>query len=321
MARSRSNFSLRHPILALGRVYARHLPARLGAGIVGALAAGGLTGQRGFRGAPYEGMTSTLEGDLFHVNTGDLIEEFLHLFGTWEPDLQAWLRGRLRPGDVVLDVGANIGAITVPAARLVGPTGSVVAIEAVPNTAARLRKNLQANNLPNVRVVESAVSDHRGELTLYLPTKYNRGATSQVDSGHSEGSYSVPCAPLLDLVTPDELSAARIIKIDVEGAEPEVLASVLPALGTLRDDVEFQIEISPGRMGVNGFTIRDIFAPLEAAGFHAYLLRNDYLPQFYPSNIRSPEPPRRLHHPVQDNCDVVFSRIDAEALFPAQVSP
>ncbi len=312
-----NGFSARHPALSLGRAYARHLPSRLGAGIVGALTAGGMTGARGLRRHPFTGLTRTRDGDTFQVDTVDGIEGYLHVFGVWEPDLQAWLRGRLRPGDTVIDIGANIGAVTVPAARLVGPAGAVVAIEAIPGTAERLRTNLELNGLSShVRVVQAAASDHVGDLTLYLPSKYNRGGTSQVDAGDSAAAYTVPCAPVTDLATTAELAAARIIKIDVEGAEPEVVAGLTPALDRLRDDVEIQVEVAPERMRVGGFTVDDVFGPLEDVGFLPYLLRNDYHPARYVSNTEHPEPPRRIRRPIREQCDVVFSRIDAEVLRP-----
>lgn len=57
---------------------------------------------------------------------------YVYLFGTWEPDLAAFMRRRLRPGDTFIDVGANIGCLSALASRLVGPHGIVVAIEPAP---------------------------------------------------------------------------------------------------------------------------------------------------------------------------------------------
>lgn len=72
------------------------------------------------------------------MDTQDLIQRYLYLFGAWEPHLTGWLRRRLRPGDGFVDVGANIGVFSVLAARLVGESGRVVAIEASADVHRRL---------------------------------------------------------------------------------------------------------------------------------------------------------------------------------------
>lgn len=284
--------------------------------LIAALTSGGLTGRRGLHRHPFTGTTRTRTGDMFRVDTTDLIEQYIYLFGVWEPDLQAWLRGRLQKGDVVIDVGANIGTVSIPAARLVGPNGSVVAVEAVPSIIERLRTNVALNSLTNVRIIECAASNRSGEITLHMPSKYNRGGTSIIDTDRAEGRFTVPSAPLSELLRTDEVGGARIIKIDVEGAEPEVIDGLIPILDDMRHDLEIHVEISPGRMGVNGHTIHSIFVPLERAGFHAYLLRNTYSALAYPPAIRKTEAPRRVRHPVTEQCDVIFSRIDAPDLQP-----
>ena len=97
----------------------------------------------------------------------DLIPMYLYLFGTWEPDLVAFLRRRLRPGETFVDVGANIGCVSALASRLVGPRGTVVAIEPSPPMIAALQETLTRNDLTNVRMVTAAVSDHDQELPLF----------------------------------------------------------------------------------------------------------------------------------------------------------
>src|ERR1700757_5463861 len=70
----------------------------------------------------------TEDGIHIRCRLPDAIPMCLYLFGTWEPDLAAFLRRRLRPGDTFIDVGANVGYMSALASRLVGPHGAVVAI-------------------------------------------------------------------------------------------------------------------------------------------------------------------------------------------------
>lgn len=73
---------------------------------------------------------------------------------------------RLKPGDVFVDVGANIGYFSLLASKLVGPGGRVVAIEASPEVFDLLRRNLELNKAHNVRAVNVAISDREGSLQL-----------------------------------------------------------------------------------------------------------------------------------------------------------
>lgn len=124
------------------------------------------------------------------------------------------------PGATVVDVGANIGYNTVYAARRVGPAGRVVAVEPAPDNLAVLERNVAACRLSNVGIERSAAGRASGRCELYL-----RGDTSAVNSLFPESCYShvtgvieVPLARLDDLV-----GDADLVKIDVEGAELDVL--------------------------------------------------------------------------------------------------
>src|SRR5687767_10821855 len=82
----------------------------------------------------------------------------------------------LRPGDVFVDVGANIGFFSLLAARAVGPDGRVIAIEAVSELAAAVRANAALNGFTQIEVVEAAASDAAGEVELML-AQHPGGAT------------------------------------------------------------------------------------------------------------------------------------------------
>src|SRR5262249_50856820 len=109
------------------------------------------------------------------------------------------------------------------------------------------------------------------------------------------------------------VGGARLIKIDVEGAEWPVLLGIAPLLKASRDDLEVVLEIHPGQLAQQGKRTEDILAVFGAAGFHAYKLTNGYWALSYlpPYEDRRP---RRLQGPVQRETQLVFSRRDAEVL-------
>ncbi|MFD6192379.1 FkbM family methyltransferase [Streptomyces sp. NPDC060275] len=265
---------------------------------------------------PRRAVVELPSGGRFAVDTQDLIQRYLYLFGAWEPHLTAWLRRRLRPGDGFVDVGANIGVFSVLAARLVGDAGRVVAVEASPDVHRRLVENVRLNALGNIRALNAAVSDRPRTLTFALASSRNTGANSIVPyDGPVESSFRTEARPLPELLDPPEIATARVIKIDVEGAEGSVVRGLAPMLGALRPDAEIAVEVAPERMARLGDRVDDLLAVMRDAGFHVYRLANDYAPGSYPPALGgAPRVPVRLRGPVTGESDLVFSRVDAERL-------
>lgn len=140
------------------------------------------------------------------------------------------------PGTAAVDVGANIGELTVPFARAVGPEGACLAVEPIPFLADALRRTAFANGLDWIEVFQCAAS--ADAATANLDLRYGEGAL--VDSGGSRlvesavaGGVRVATEPLDALIARSRLGARRVslIKVDVEGHELPVLRG---AEGTLR---------------------------------------------------------------------------------------
>jgi len=264
----------------------------------------------------------TDEGHLIACPLPDMIPMYLYLFGVWEPDVTAYISRALRPGDTIIDVGANHGAFALLAAGIVGASGRVVGVEALPSMAASLRGNIAENRrrrglaLAPIDVIVAAASDRTGELTIYEGPFENLGRTTTLAERGERAAATVPCAPLADLVDADALRAARLIKIDVEGAEPAVLAGLAPALDALRDDVEIMVELSPHWWPDGAPDPSMVLAPYLAAGFRVYELPNDYWPWRYafPKRVAAPTPLREPLGTLKRRVDLVLSRRDLPAL-------
>jgi FkbM family methyltransferase len=144
--------------------------------------------------------------------------------GTNEVPIQDALAAHLKPGDVMYDVGANVGFFSLLAARLVGPSGKVVAFEPVPANAAAIRRNAALNHFSKLEVVEAAVGDREGEIELIL-TRHPGGASIIPDTPSPDiiGRTRVPIVRLDDQVRVAKVPPPRFVKIDVEGAESAVL--------------------------------------------------------------------------------------------------
>jgi FkbM family methyltransferase len=188
----------------------------------------------------------TRERVRFRCRLPDMIQTYLYLFGVWEPDVSAFIAGRLKPGDTFVDVGANIGYHTLLAAHRLGREGRVVAIESSPKIYRLLQESLADNGSPGVvRTVNRAASDAVGELALYEGPAQNIGLSTTVATRGLPSEGTISAAPLADLLEPEEISTARLVKIDVEGAEVAVLRGMKEFLDRCSRDVEVIVELSP----------------------------------------------------------------------------
>jgi FkbM family methyltransferase len=149
--------------------------------------------------------------------------------GAHEPEVQKALSTLVRPGDVVYDVGAHLGSMTLGMARLVGPTGRVVAFDGDPINVARLQETCSRNHLEQrLQVVHAAVWSR----TAANGISFRKGTTETAHGGvEADGQRPVlGSGEMIQVpaVTLDDFVAAgapppQLIKIDVEGGEYEVL--------------------------------------------------------------------------------------------------
>ena len=245
-------------------------------------------------------------------NTEDLIQRHLYYFGTWEPNISSWIAASLRPGDCFVDIGANIGHYSLLASRIVGASGRVVAIEAAQWIHALLDRHVALNRRKNIRTVQVAASATRGTVKLYPGSPGNIGKTTTVQGtlppGKDREPVDVRALPLADILSADEVLQTRIIKIDVEGAELQVLRGLAPLLSRMRADLEVAMEISPTLMPDAEAARAEIFSVMQAHGFSAYVFDNDYGVETYLRRGTTRRPVRLADEHIESQSDVLFSR-------------
>jgi FkbM family methyltransferase len=184
----------------------------------------------------------------------------------YEPSVLRAVERFVAPGSHCIDVGANVGPVTLALARQVGASGRVLAIEPGPPYVARLRRNLQANPRLKDRVVilQAGISDTEGSL-VWRPDPlhpFNAGL-SQVHGTAVPGEVDVPVTMLDAVVAQQNWEGVDFIKIDVEGMELEVLRGARGTLELLRPVVLFEtLEIfRRWHLAING--IADVFVEIE----------------------------------------------------------
>jgi FkbM family methyltransferase len=155
--------------------------------------------------------------------------------GCYEFYNQRFVTSVVKPGTVFFDLGANVGFYTLLASVLVGEKGQVFAFEPLPRNLNYLERHLRFNNVKNVTVIKAAVSDHSGKTIFYDMGEEGGGgqissAFNSKDNANNTGNQT-PCKATLpiDLVQLDslvlegKLPEPDYMKIDVEGAEADVL--------------------------------------------------------------------------------------------------
>lgn len=244
-------------------------------------------------------------------NTQDLLGLMVYLFGVWEPNLSAFLQRRLTAGDTFVDVGANSGWFTAMGAHLVGPSGKVVGIEASPAIARRLQANLDRNGFSHARVLNAAVMSGPVMVDIVPGPDEHTGLT-KVSTTHAPTAVQVRGDALAALLTADEIATARVVKIDVEGAEYDVVAGLADSLDLFPDQCEFVVEVGPERAR-QPEDVDTLIATFHAAGYAPYALPNFYDTRSYMLEPVATTLARVTERPTQE-LDIVFSRQGTDTL-------
>jgi FkbM family methyltransferase len=217
----------------------------------------------------------TPEGLEVHLDLEDYIQRGI-FYDAWETPELAFARAILRPGDIMFDVGANVGIFTLVGARAVGPSGQVHAFEPVPVNFDRLSENVKRNGLANVVLNQAAAGPVDGVTQLGLEPDMERTSGKQMSGFFTVGStLRGVTAPVVSLDGYAEAHlpgrSVRLIKIDVEGYEPEVLRGMRALLDAQRIDA-VMMEVSVYSLNRLGTTVGAVADRLRQSGYDFYRL-------------------------------------------------
>lgn len=160
-------------------------------------------------------------------------DDLWHVLPTRERTVLKEIRQGLKPGDIFVDAGANIGIYTVLAGQLVGASGRVIAVEMMPDTARILREHILKNQLSNVSVIEQALSNVTGQVVVARVPGGQHGQAS-ISSGvtFSGNDVKVVTTTLSDVL--GNVENVALMKMDLEGAEELALEGAGDVLNRIR---------------------------------------------------------------------------------------
>jgi FkbM family methyltransferase len=215
-------------------------------------------------------------GTRFHAGRdSSIVTSWLRFRRTYEPVLSEFMLRHVRDGDVCVDAGANIGYFSVLLATRVAPSGKVIAIEAAPDTARRLRANLALNGVEGVvDVIEAACAPQKGEITFYLHPEVDgwsrleppaEGDPDRLYMGDTWQPVTVVADTLSSIVGSDT-DRVSFIKLDIEGAETALTPHIVAEFPHPELVVALEVKTE----------IAETLRPFREQGFSVYDLHNDY---------------------------------------------
>jgi len=232
-------------------------------------------------------------GLVWELDLREGIDLAIFLFGSFERETARTLARLARPGSVVFDIGANIGAHTLPLARSVGPTGKVYAFEPTDYAFGKLRRNIQLNPAIESRVI--AIQAKLGRIgDLGSPGEiYSSWKVSGNDPRHAKhfgiaqstsGSTNLA---LDDYCWTNSISQLDLIKLDVDGLESEIIRGGIRTLRRARPVI--CMELAPYVLVERGSSLPELLALLKSCDYQLVDLKGTPL-TFEPAELEKQIP-------------------------------
>ena len=186
--------------------------------------------------SPTKEVVTLHDGIRMELVLNEYVQSQLYLFGAFEPVTVKVLKRLVKSGDTVLDIGANVGYISLVLAKCVGNSGKVFSFEPDSKNFASLKRNLALNADCNIEPIAKAVSDSHQPIRLYhAKFDFNAGAHSMLPSEkHSSDFVEIEATTIDEFVTSHGLKKVDVIKIDIEGAEMKAFNGMTETLRNSR---------------------------------------------------------------------------------------
>lgn len=178
------------------------------------------------------------------------VESALFYTGTYEAGTLKFIQDNLLEGQNYIDVGANIGLMTLFTSNIVGKSGKIVSIEPNPETMSILVENVHQNNCQNVIFIKDAIGSEEGEAEIFPNWNINRGGASLINRSNDKTGIKVKVRTLSQILN-ELLIIPHMIKIDVEGFELEVLNGAVDLLVQIEKPILI-LEVSKERTTSGG---------------------------------------------------------------------
>lgn len=198
------------------------------------------------------------------------IQQQLFWYGYYEKPLGDLIKRILQPGDVFLDIGANIGYFSLLAANN-EPTSKIISFEPVKNLFQKLEENISVNNIKNITALNVAIGDIDEERELFISAADNLGMSSfHQPENYSGKKEKVKVISIDSWFKTARLSRVDLIKLDIEGSELAALKGMQKILQNFKPLII--AEINPETLRLFNLTPADIYGYLNKLNFNGYVI-------------------------------------------------
>lgn len=202
-------------------------------------------------------------GIQFSLDISDLIDWAVY-FNLYEKS-QETLFQMVKPGNIVIDVGANIGSTALRFAQKVGQSGKVYGFEPDPANFAKCQKNISLNSFGNILLEPLALGAEEANLTLFRVSPRNPGMNKIMDQPPDESAVKVRSVKLDTYLGESGIKRVDLIKIDVEGFELRVLEGAKDTIQMYHPALFVEVSDSPLRAG--GASASELIRKLHSWGY------------------------------------------------------
>ena len=214
-----------------------------------------------------------IDGLTVFLNPRDPVLSPALAFGIYENYEVEVFRQFCRPGETVVDIGANIGLYTAVASARVGKAGKVIAIDPHPESYACLQKTIERNGLTQVTSFNVAVGDGKRSVELFVTDENKADSRIYDDAGRRE-KIPTKMIDLDHLLAENAIHHVDVIKMDIQGAEALALKGMSRTLAENQRLVVF-MEFWPWGIQQTGFSAADFLRDLQKAGFVLKVIEED----------------------------------------------
>ena len=230
--------------------------------------------------------TDITENVKLNLDLDDFLQRWTFCHNLEDETDYFWMSRFLREGDSFIDVGANIGIVSIIAARIVGEAGCVYAIEALPQTREALEKNIDLNKIQNIKVVAAALLDEDRTVEIFASNDGNIGGSSISAVGDKAIGISVSGRSLNSLQDEGIITKCDVMKMDIEGAEMLALRGMSNLFSTGKPR-GVMIEISETLLKQFDTQPEEILSFFEDLGYEWYSTSRKGFTKFCRSELRS----------------------------------
>ncbi len=201
----------------------------------------------------------------------DHVQQQIYFFGGYEPIEASLFLSLIKPGDTVLDIGANVGFYSLLLSKKVGEGGKVFSFEPVPKNFLQLQKNIEKSGSPkNIFLNQIAIWDQREQLKFSLGNQHDKncGGFSAGEVENSIESFECSAMPLTEFVAKDQVGKVSAIKMDIEGAEWRALKGALAII--TRDRPILLLEVCKATCSSFGYHPDELWKLFQPLNYSAY---------------------------------------------------